>query len=150
MHGRTTGSHHPHAAEFRQLGQGRWKWLLALLAGLSVGAPAQASFPVANGKIAFSSTRSPAARAGRPSLPLRVSVALAVSVPRGRRSYAARRALLTAIASGFSSTSTKRRPSSRQTAPSVPDPANGSRHQPPGRDEAATIRRTMPAGFCVG
>ncbi|HEV2777254.1 MAG TPA: hypothetical protein VGV90_16820 [Solirubrobacteraceae bacterium] len=57
MHGRTTGSHHPHAAEFRQLGQGRWNWLLALLAGLSVAAPAQASFPGANGKIAFSSTR---------------------------------------------------------------------------------------------
>ena len=56
----------------------------------------------------------------------------------------------TSIASGWESTSTKRRPSSRATAPSVPDPAKKSRHQPPGRDEAATIRRTTPAGFCVG
>lgn len=54
------------------------------------------------------------------------------------------------IAVGLESISTNRRPSSRHTAPSVPEPANGSRHHPPGRDEAATSRRTTPAGFCVG
>ena len=36
------------------------------------------------------------------------------------------------------------------TAPSVPEPANGSRHRSPGRLEAWTMRRTIPSGFCVG
>ncbi len=57
---------------------------------------------------------------------------------------------MTSIATGLWSTSTNRRPSSRHTAPKVPDPANGSRHQPPGRDDAATIRRSTPSGFWVG
>ena len=37
-----------------------------------------------------------------------------------------------------------------QTAPSVPEPAKKSRHQPPGREDAATMRRSTPSGFCVG
>ena len=41
-------------------------------------------------------------------------------------------------------------PARGATAPSVPDPAKKSRHQPPGREEAATMRRTTPSGFCVG
>ena len=57
---------------------------------------------------------------------------------------------ITSIATGLASTSTNRRPSPRHTAPSVPEPANGSRHHAPGRDEAATIRRSTPSGFCVG
>ena len=47
---------------------------------------------------------------------------------------------MTSTASGFESTSTYRRPSSRHTAPSVPEPAKKSRHHPPGRDDAVTIR----------
>jgi hypothetical protein len=57
---------------------------------------------------------------------------------------------MTSIAAGLRSISTNRRPSPRHTAPSVPDPANGSRHQPPGREEAAIIRRSTPSGFWVG
>ena len=38
----------------------------------------------------------------------------------------------------------------RATAPSVPLPAKRSRHQSPGRDDACTIRRRTPSGFCVG
>src|SRR4051794_33823189 len=57
---------------------------------------------------------------------------------------------MTSTASGFESTSTKRRPSWRHAAPSVPLPAKKSRHQPPGRDDAATIRRTTASGFWVG
>ena len=72
----------------------------------------------------------------------------AVAEPqRPRRSSRSR---ITSTATGFSSISTNRRPSCRQTAPSVPEPANGSRHQPPGREEAATIRRSTPSGFWVG
>ncbi len=57
---------------------------------------------------------------------------------------------MTATASALSSTSTKRRPSARHTAPSVPEPAKRSAHQPPGREEAATRRRRTPSGFWVG
>ena len=35
-------------------------------------------------------------------------------------------------------------------AQSRTEPANGSRHQPPGRDEAATNRRSTPSGVWVG
>jgi len=51
------------------------------------------------------------------------------------------------MASWLLSTRTKRRPSFAHTAPSVPEPAKKSRHQPPGRDDAQTIRRTTPSGF---
>ena len=44
----------------------------------------------------------------------------------------------------------ERRPSAAATAPSVPLPANRSRHRSPGRDEACTMRRSTPSGFCVG
>ena len=54
---------------------------------------------------------------------------------------------MTSIAVGLESMRTKRRPSSRHTAPSVPEPANGSRHQAPGREEAATSRRRTPIGL---
>ena len=57
MHGRITGPHRAHAAHRRHLARSRWTWFPALLAALCVAAPAQASFPGANGKIAFSSTR---------------------------------------------------------------------------------------------
>ena len=40
-------------------------------------------------------------------------------------------------------------PPQREAAPK-PAPANGSRHQSPGRVEACTMRRTIPSGFCVG
>ena len=82
-----------------------------------------------------------------------VAQAEGAGVPAGavrRSELASRRARLIASAAGLASMSTKRRPSARQAAPSVPEPANGSRHQPPGRDEAATMRRRMPSGFCVG
>src|SRR5699024_881087 len=38
----------------------------------------------------------------------------------------------------------------RAAAPSVPEPAKKSITQSPGREEAATIRRTNPRGFWVG
>jgi hypothetical protein len=84
---------------------------------------------------------------GRPE---RRREAAAAALVQAARAAAPRRVALISIASGLESISTKRRPSGPHTAPSVPEPANGSRHQPPGREEAATIRRTMPAGFCVG
>ena len=57
---------------------------------------------------------------------------------------------MTAIASGLQSISVNGRPQAAATAPSVPEPANGSSTGSPGRVEACTIRRTMPSGFCVG
>ncbi len=41
-------------------------------------------------------------------------------------------------------------PASPQLRPSVPLPQKKSRHQSPGRVEAATIRRRMPSGFWLG
>lgn len=57
---------------------------------------------------------------------------------------------MTSTATGLSSTSTKRRPRSRATAPSVPLPAKKSSTQSPSREDACTIRRSTPSGFCVG
>ena len=57
---------------------------------------------------------------------------------------------MTRTASGLSSISRERRPSLAATAPSVPEPANGSRHRSPGRELAWTKRRSSPSGFCVG
>ena len=90
--------------------------------------------------------RSPAAARGGPVRPAR---------PRHRRVAsqqltAGQAPRITSIATGLESTSTNRRPSAWHTAPSVPEPANGSRHHPPGRDDAATIRRSTPSGFWVG
>jgi hypothetical protein len=57
---------------------------------------------------------------------------------------------MTSMASGFSSTSTKRRPRVAATAPVVPDPAKKSSTQSPSRVDACTMRRRIPSGFCVG
>lgn len=69
---------------------------------------------------------------------------LALAGPRGganggqekRTGRSANRPRITSIASGFSSTSTKRRPSSAAAAPVVPLPAKASSTQSPGRDDA--------------
>ena len=59
--GLAPGGHRQTASAGRPPGQAHggvwWTWLLALLAGLAVAAPAEASFPGASGKIAFASTR---------------------------------------------------------------------------------------------
>ena len=57
---------------------------------------------------------------------------------------------MTATASSLLSTRTKRRPSASATAPVVPLPAKKSSTQSPSRDEACTMRRSTPSGFCVG
>ena len=62
----------------------------------------------------------------------------------------ANRLRITLMASGLSSISKKRRPSASAAAPVVPLPAKKSSTRAPGRDDAATIRRKMPNGFCVG
>ena len=78
-----------------------------------------------------------------------VACATAAGVRRALTAEAARS--ITAIASGFWSISTNRRPSSRATAPSVPEPANEVEHQVAraARRLHASGART-PSGFWVG